>query len=89
MRNIKFFEDVSSKIKEIAKSGPVEDLEKNVHALLQGAFTKLELVSRDEFDVQADLLRLTRQKLEALQGRLDELEGKVVDQTSVLQKNNK
>jgi len=89
MKNIKIIEDISNKIKELKNSSPVEDLEKNVHALLQGAFTKLELVSRDEFDVQADLLRLTRQKLESMQARLDELEGRVVDQASVLQKNNK
>jgi len=89
MKNIKIIEDISNKIKELKNSAPVEGLEKNVHALLQGAFTKLELVSRDEFDVQADLLRLTRQKLESMQARLDELEGKVVEQASVLQKNNK
>lgn len=88
MKNLKFFEDVSNRIKELAKSSPVEDLEKNVHALLQGAFTKLELVSREEFDVQADLLRLTRQKLEALQVQVEALELKVVNQSEVLQKNN-
>ena len=88
MKNLKFFEDVSNRIKELAKSSPVEDLEKNVHALLQGAFTKLELVSREEFDVQADLLRLTRQKLEALQEQVEALELKVVNQSEVLQKNN-
>lgn len=83
-----FFEDISNKIKDMAKSSPLEDLEKNVNALLQGAFTKLELVSRDEFDVQADLLHLTRQKLELLQSRIDALESKAYTQTESLQKNN-
>ena len=83
-----FFEDISNKIKDMAKSSPLEDLEKNVNALLQGAFTKLELVSRDEFDVQADLLHLTRQKLELLQSRIDALESKASIQTESLQKNN-
>lgn len=83
-----FFEDISNKIKGMAKSSPLEDLEKNVNALLQGAFTKLELVSRDEFDVQADLLHLTRQKLELLQSRMDALESKALEQTELLQKNN-
>ncbi len=83
-----FFEDISNKIKDMAKSSPLEDLEKNVNALLQGAFTKLELVSRDEFDVQADLLHLTRQKLELLQSRMDALESKALEQTELLQKNN-
>ena len=89
MKNTGFFEDISNKIKDMAKSGPLEDLEKNVNALLQGAFTKLELVSRDEFDVQADLLRLTRKKLEDIQARIDALESKAAASPELLQKNNK
>lgn len=82
MVNTPLFEDLSSRIREITKSSPAADLEKNLRALLQGAFTKLELVSREEFDVQADLLRRTRQKLESLEAKLAELE-------ALLQKNNK
>ena len=89
MKNTGFFEDISNKIKDMAKSSPLEDLEKNVNALLQGAFTKLELVSRDEFDVQADLLRLTRKKLEDIQARIDALESKAAAKPELLQKNNK
>ena len=59
------------------KSTPAADLEKNVRALLQGAFTKLELVSREEFDVQADILRHTREKLVALEAKLDGLEAEL------------
>ena len=50
------------------------DLEKNIHALLQSAFTKLALVSREEFDVQAEVLRKTREKLDAIEKQLSELE---------------
>ena len=82
MINSPFLEDLSNKIREIAKSSPAGDLEKNLRALLQGAFTKLELVSREEFDVQAELLRRTRQKLEILEAKQAELE-------TLLQKNNK
>ena len=82
MINTQFFEDLSSKIRDITKSSPAGDLEKNLRALLQGAFTKLELVSREEFDVQAELLRRTRQKLEMLEAKQAELE-------ALLQKNNK
>ena len=89
MKNTGFFEDISNKIKDMAKSSPLEDLEKNVNALLQGAFTKLELVSRDEFDVQADLLRLTRKKLEDIQARIDALESRAASSSELLQKNNK
>lgn len=82
MINTQFFEDLSSRIRDISKSTPAADMEKNLRALLQGAFTKLELVSREEFDVQADLLRRTRQKLELLEAKQAELE-------DLLQKNNK
>ena len=51
-----------------------EDIEKNVRATLNTAFTKLELVTREEFDIQASLLSRTREKLEALQKKLSEME---------------
>jgi BMFP domain-containing protein YqiC len=51
-----------------------QDLEKNVRALLQGTFQKLDLVTREEFDVQTALLARTREKLEALEKRLQEWE---------------
>jgi len=74
MLNNQILQDLSLKIKELSSSSPLTDLEKNIHALLQGALTKLELVSREEFDVQAELLRVTREKLDLLQKRLDALE---------------
>jgi ubiquinone biosynthesis accessory factor UbiK len=74
MKNPQILEDISRKIKELVQNSPLQDIETNIHALLQGAFTKLALVSKDEFDVQADLLRLTREKLEKIQAQLDALE---------------
>jgi hypothetical protein len=74
MLSNQILQDLSLKIKELSSSSPLADLEKNIHALLQGALTKLELVSREEFDVQAELLRVTREKLDLLQERLDALE---------------
>jgi len=80
--NKQVLEDLSRKIRELAESSPAADIEKNLRALLQGAFTKLELVSREEFDVQADLLRHTKEKLAELEAKVSELE-------SMLHKNNK
>ena len=74
MINSQFLEDLSLKIRELAKNSPAGDMEKNARALLQGAFTKLELVSREEFEVQAEVLRVTRERLEALQARVAQLE---------------
>ena len=51
-----------------------EDAEKNIRSALTATFTKLDLVTREEFDVQAQVLLRTREKLEALERRVAELE---------------
>ncbi len=66
--------EISNKIKEVVSGSPLGDVEKNMHALLKGVFTKMELISREEFDVQAEVLRNTRQKLEQLEIKLAALE---------------
>lgn len=50
------------------------DLEANFKAVLQSGLSRLDLVTRQEFDVQAGVLRRTREKLEALEARLAALE---------------
>jgi BMFP domain-containing protein YqiC len=72
--NMQLIEELSAKLREALAKSPAGDLEKNIHALLQGAFTKLALVSREEFDVQTEVLRRTREKLDALEKKLAELE---------------
>ncbi|OAM53267.1 hypothetical protein A7981_01195 [Methylovorus sp. MM2] len=74
---------------DIYNSSPAEDLKVNSQALLQGVFSKLELVSREEFDVQAHLLRDSRQKLAALDVRLEVLEQNITKLESLLYKRNK
>ena len=71
---MQLIEEISSKLREMLAKSPAGDLEKNIHALLQSAFTKLALVSREEFDVQTEVLRRTREKLEALEKKLTEIE---------------
>ena len=66
--------EISNKIRGLIKKSPLEDMDKNIHALIQSAFTKMELVSREEFDVQAEVLRNTREKLVKLEAKLAELE---------------
>jgi len=51
-----------------------EDMEKNFHAILQSALSRLDLVAREEFEVQKAVLAKTRQKLEALEQRITEME---------------
>ena len=72
--NMQFVEELSSKIRETLSKSPAGDLEKNIHALLQSTFSKLSLVSREEFDVQKEVLRQTRYKLEVLEKQLSVLE---------------
>ena len=74
MQYTEFLNEISSNIKEIVNSSPLADMDKNIHALIQSAFTKMELVSREEFDVQAEVLRNTREKLVLLEKKLAELE---------------
>jgi BMFP domain-containing protein YqiC len=77
MFNADKLNEISNKIKEVVRDSPLGDVEKNINALLKGAFTKMELVSREEFDVQAEVLRNTREKLEALEKKLSELESQI------------
>ena len=51
-----------------------EDIEKNLKSALQAAFSKMDLVSREEFDIQAELLSRTRALLEELEKKISDLE---------------
>jgi ubiquinone biosynthesis accessory factor UbiK len=82
MFNTDKINEISNKINDMIKSSPLADIEKNINALIQGAFTKMELVSREEFDVQAEVLRNTREKLEMLEKKLAELEADLTKKTS-------
>ncbi len=72
----KMFEEISGKLGQALADSPAKDLEKNLRAVLQGAFAKLDLVTREEFDVQQAVLLRTREKLEALEAKVATLEGR-------------
>ena len=76
MLNNEKLKEMSNKIREIVKDSPLPDLEKNIDALLKGMFTKMALVTREEFDVQTEVLKRTRQKLEELEKKLSEIEAR-------------
>ncbi len=76
MFNADKLNEISNKIKEVVSNSPLGDTEKNIHALLKSIFTKMELVTREEFDVQTEVLRNTREKLVMLEKKLSELESK-------------
>jgi BMFP domain-containing protein YqiC len=72
-----FFNDMQAKMQQVLDNSPAKDLEKNVKAFMSQGFAKLDLVTREEFDIQADVLAKTRSKLEALEARVAELEAKL------------
>ena len=74
MSDTKFFDDLSAKLSELVKNSPARDIEKNARALLMQGFAKLDLVTREEFDIQAEVLARARQQLTALEARVVELE---------------
>ncbi|MGS0742424.1 accessory factor UbiK family protein [Glaciimonas sp. GG7] len=74
MNKPNFFEDIQSKINQAIENSPAKDIEKNVKAMMSSGFAKLDLVTREEFDVQAQVLAATREKLELLELRVTELE---------------
>ena len=76
MLNNEKLSELSNKIREIMKDSPLPDIEKNIDALLKSMFTKMELVTREEFDVQTEVLKRTRQKLEELEKKLSEIEAR-------------
>jgi ubiquinone biosynthesis accessory factor UbiK len=68
-------EQLQRRIAEIIAQSPARDLEANLKAMLASVFARLDLVTRDEFDVQRQVLLRTREKLEQLEARLDRLQG--------------
>ena len=68
-------DELARKISEAIGESPAKDIEKNVKALLQSALQRLDLIPREEFELQTEVLRRTREKLEALDARIAALEG--------------
>ncbi len=66
----RFFEEINARISEIIAASPAKDIEKNLKAMMTAMFAKLDLVTREEFDVQMQVLQRTREKLDALEVRL-------------------
>jgi len=70
------FEDLNAKLNELIANNPARDLEKNARTLLSSFLDRLDLVTREEFDVQAEVLRRTREKLDQLEIKVADLENR-------------
>ncbi len=71
------FDELAARIGQALENSPAKDIEKNVKSLLASGLARLDVVPRSEFDVQAQVLLRTREKLEALELRLGELEARL------------
>jgi BMFP domain-containing protein YqiC len=74
-----FLDELQHRIREVLQHSPAKDVENNLRAMLQQGFAKLDLLTREEFELQAEVLARTRAKLEALERRVAELESQPKD----------
>jgi len=72
--NEKLLAELSARLAALAANNPAKDLEKNFRGMLSSTFSKLDLVTREEYDVQARLLTRAKEKLAALEARIAEIE---------------
>ena len=78
MLDQKAIEELGARLGSLIAASPVADIEKNIRALLTSFFSRLDLVTREEFDVQAQVLQRTREKLKVLEERVSRLESRDV-----------
>ena len=79
MLDPKFLDDLSARVSATLAGTPAADIEKNLRALLTAGFAKLDLVTREDFEVQKALLEKAQARLSALEARLAELETRRTD----------
>jgi BMFP domain-containing protein YqiC len=74
MFNSETLDELTRKISQAFRESPAKDAERSIKALLQSGLQRLNVVPREEFEIQAQVLARTRAKLEALEARVAELE---------------
>ena len=84
MFDSKSIDDIASRLADAVPpsfNNLKEDMEKNFHAILQSALSKLDIVTREEFEVQKAVLAKTRSKLEVLEKQVAEIEQRLQAET--------
>jgi BMFP domain-containing protein YqiC len=81
MNRTDWINDFQKNVSDLIARSPAADIERNVKALMGQTFSKLDLVSREEFDIQAQLLERALARVAALEQRLQALENR--DQSSL------
>ena len=75
------FDELAQKLKQLAETSPLKDFEKNAKALLASMFERMDLVTREEFEAQRELVVKLRQELAELERRVGLLEAQLVGGT--------
>ena len=76
MFNTTTLDELAKKIGQAIDASPAKDVEKNIKALLHASLQRLDLVPREEFELQTQVLLRTREKLEALEARVAQIEAR-------------
>ena len=74
--NDHWMSDLAARLARLAADNPARDFERNARAMLSSAFARLDLVSREEYDVQVQLLARSREKLAELEARVAQMEAR-------------
>jgi BMFP domain-containing protein YqiC len=77
----RFLDELNRRVSELIAASPAKDFEKNLRALLSNAFSRLDLVTREEFDIQQEVLRRTLEKLQKMEVRVAEMEKMLADES--------
>ena len=77
MKSTVWLEEFQKKVSEIIAKSPAAEIQRNVKASMGQAFNRMDLVTREEFDVQTDLLSRAQVRIEALEQQLHALEARV------------
>jgi len=77
MNGPKILDELSAKLKQAIEGSPAKDIEKNMRAAMTGVFSRLDLVTREEFDVQREVLLRTRERLADLERTVAQLEARL------------
>lgn len=72
-----WLDDFQKNMSDLLAKTPAADIERNVRALMVQTFARMDLITREEFDVQTDLLARALQRVDALEARLAELDSKL------------
>ena len=79
MKSNAWFEQLQQNVANLVAKSPVADVDRNVRALMGSAFTKMDLVTREDFEAQMDMLRRTTERVTALETQVRTLEARIAE----------